>query len=110
MSLPLLSRASHLAAPRRPIRVLQIGDGVFLRGFVDWMIDVANEKGVASFGVAVARARPYADPPQLAAQDGLFTVLERGRVDGADFERRRIVTCVELAFDPHSEPQVLHLK
>ena len=107
MSLPLLSRASHLAAPRRPIRVLQIGDGVFLRGFVDWMIDVANEKGVASFGVAVARARPHADPPQLAAQDGLFTVLERGRVDGANFERRRIVTCVEIAFDPHSEAQLL---
>jgi tagaturonate reductase len=107
MNPPLLSRASHGAAPRRPIKVLQIGDGVFLRGFVDWMIDVANEKGVASFGVAVARARPYADPPQLAAQDGLFTVLERGRVDGADFERRRIVTCVELAFDPHAEPQVL---
>ncbi len=103
----MLSRASHSAAPRRPINVLQIGDGVFLRGFVDWMIDVANEKGVASFGVAVARARPHADPPLLAAQDGLFTVLERGRVDGADFERRRIVSCVELAFDPHSEPQLL---
>jgi tagaturonate reductase len=107
MSLPLLSRASYEATPRPPINVLQIGDGVFLRGFVDWMIDVANEKGVAAFGVAVARARPHNDPPQLAAQDGLFTVLERGRIDGADFERRRIVTCVEVAFDPHSEPQLL---
>ena len=105
--MPPLSRAFLGAAVRRPISVLQIGDGVFLRGFVDWMIDVANEKGVASLGVAVARARPHAEPPQLAAQDGLFTVLERGRVDGADFERRRIVSCIELAFDPHHEPETL---
>ena len=105
--MPPLSRAFLGAVKRRPISVLQIGDGVFLRGFVDWMIDVANEKGVASLGVAVARARPHPEPPPLAAQDGLFTVLERGRVEGADFERRRIVSCIELAFDPHHEPDTL---
>jgi tagaturonate reductase len=93
--------------PRPPIRVLQIGDGVFLRGFVDWMIDVANEKVGADLGVAVALARPRKTPPALAAQDGLFTVLERGRADGAVVDRRRVVSCVQLAFDPHAEPQTL---
>jgi tagaturonate reductase len=104
-----LSRAylSAAASPRRPIRVLQIGDGVFLRGFVDWMIDVANAEGVADMGVAVALARPRGEPPKLAAQDGLFTVLERGRVNGAEHQARRIVTAVELAFDPHREPETL---
>ncbi len=93
--------------PRLPIRVLQIGDGVFLRGFVDWMIDLANEKVGADLGVAVALARPRADPPALAAQDGLFTVLERGLAAGEVVERRRIVSCVQSAFDPHAEPQTL---
>lgn len=30
---------------QRPIRVLQFGEGNFLRAFVDDMIDIANEKG-----------------------------------------------------------------
>ena len=29
----------------RPIKVVQFGEGKFLRGFVDYMIDVANEQG-----------------------------------------------------------------
>ena len=29
-----------------PERVLQFGAGVFLRGFVDWMIDGMNRKGL----------------------------------------------------------------
>ena len=93
--------------PRLPIRVLQIGDGVFVRGFVDWMIDEANARVGARLGVAVARARPHAEPPPLVAQDGLFTVIERGHAGGDVVNRRRVVKCVQLAFDPHSEPQTL---
>lgn len=30
----------------RRVKVLQFGEGNFLRAFVDYMIDIANEKGV----------------------------------------------------------------
>ena len=30
----------------RPIKILQFGEGNFLRAFADYMIDVAKEKGV----------------------------------------------------------------
>ena len=30
----------------RPVRIVQFGEGNFLRAFVDWMVDIANEKGV----------------------------------------------------------------
>ena len=36
--------AGMLKAPERPVRVLQFGEGNFLRAFVDYMIDIANEK------------------------------------------------------------------
>ena len=36
--------ASMAPAPSRPVRVLQFGEGNFLRAFVDYMIDIANEK------------------------------------------------------------------
>ena len=29
----------------RPVRVVQFGEGNFLRAFVDYMIDIANEEG-----------------------------------------------------------------
>ncbi len=87
----------------RPIKVLQIGDGVFLRAFVDWMIDVANEKGTFDGGVAIAKARPGGSPRPFAAQENLFTVLLRGRVDGREVVDRRIVSSVQLALDPDTE-------
>ncbi|MDE6517789.1 MAG: tagaturonate reductase, partial [Acetatifactor sp.] len=29
----------------RPVKVVQFGEGNFLRAFVDYMIDIANEQG-----------------------------------------------------------------
>ena len=40
----LLSKAKT-GKKERPVKVLQFGEGNFLRGFVDYMIDIANEKG-----------------------------------------------------------------
>ena len=40
----LLSKAKT-GKVERPIKVLQFGEGNFLRAFVDYMIDIANETG-----------------------------------------------------------------
>ena len=37
----------------RPVRVAQFGEGNFLRAFVDWMIDIANEQGKFDGNVAI---------------------------------------------------------
>ena len=102
--------APHAAPGPRPIRILQIGDGVFLRGFVDWMVDVANGKGVLDAGVAILLARPRREPPALPLQDNLFTVLLRGRSGGGDVEDRRMVGAVETTLDPHRQwPETLRI-
>lgn len=44
---------SSIERARRPVRVLQFGEGNFLRAFADWMIDIANRKGVTDTDVAV---------------------------------------------------------
>ena len=38
--------AAMFPAEKRPVKVLQFGEGNFLRAFVDYFIDIANEKGV----------------------------------------------------------------
>ena len=51
---------STVATVDRPVRILQFGEGNFLRAFVDWQIDIANEKGVMNSGVAICQ--PILDP------------------------------------------------
>ena len=50
-------------APVYPIKVLQIGEGNFLRAFVDWMIDVANEKGPSTAALQSPSRCRGASPP-----------------------------------------------
>jgi len=98
-----LAGVAHADPAPRPIRVLQIGDGNFLRGFVDWMIDVANEKGVFDGGVAIAQPLPQGIASLLEAQDNVYTVLLRGRVEGREVIDRRLVTTVQCALDSYAQ-------
>ena len=91
------------ASSHKPVGILQIGDGNFLRAFVDWMVDVTNGAGLFNGQVTIAQplARGIAD--LLNKQDGLFTVLLRGVQNGAAVESTRIVSCVKRALNPYSE-------
>lgn len=89
-------------APLPPVTVLQFGEGNFLRAFVDWMIDVANERGVANNGVAIAQPLPMGKAQVLRDQDCLYTVLLRGIENGKTVSDRRVVSCVVDAFDPYA--------
>lgn len=42
-----------------PVTILQLGDGNFLRGFVDWMVGIANGQGVMKAGIANRGGGPY---------------------------------------------------
>jgi tagaturonate reductase len=90
-------------APVNPVNILQIGDGNFLRAFADWMIDIANEKGVFKGGVAVAQPLPQGIAERLEAQDCLYTVLLRGVEDGKPVASRRVVSCVSRVLNPYAE-------
>ncbi|MBE5862581.1 MAG: tagaturonate reductase, partial [Lachnospiraceae bacterium] len=39
----------------RPIKVVQFGEGNFLRAFVDYMIDIANENGYFNGDVVIVK-------------------------------------------------------
>ncbi|GAB2883626.1 tagaturonate reductase [Uliginosibacterium flavum] len=88
---------------KAPVRILQIGDGNFLRGFADWLIDVTNGAGLFNGRVTIAQplARGLAD--MLNAQDGLYTVLLRGVQGGQTVDSRRIISCVDTALNPYSQ-------
>ena len=63
----------EVAAAERPIKLLQFGEGNFLRAFVDWILQEMNEKGLINSNVAVVQPTPRGRCRELAAQDGLYT-------------------------------------
>ena len=90
-----------------PERVLQFGEGNFLRAFVDYFIDVMNEK--AGFNGKVVLTQPIA--PGLAGmindQEGLYTLFLRGRENGEQVNRKRVISCVSRCLNPYENYQAL---
>ncbi len=67
-------------------RVLQFGEGNFLRGFVDYFIDVANEKLGEDTKVVLAQPIAPGLADMINAQDGLYTLYLRGKENGEKVE------------------------
>lgn len=88
---------------QRPIRVLQFGEGNFLRAFVDEMIDVANEKGSLNAGVVIVKPIPMGTLEAFHRQDCRYTVVLRGLQDGVPVEKERLITSVQDAVDAYGE-------
>ncbi len=82
-----------------PIRVVQFGEGNFLRAFVDYMLDIANEKGVFGGSVAVVKPISFGNLERFHKQDNLYTVILRGKENGNIVDDARIVTSVSESLD-----------
>lgn len=86
-----------------PERVLQFGEGNFLRAFVDDFIDRLNE--CAGFDGKVVLVQPIA--PGLAGmindQQGLYTLYLRGFADGQAVDEKRVISCVSRCLNPYDD-------
>ncbi|MFQ3621096.1 MAG: hypothetical protein SNJ78_09135, partial [Spirochaetales bacterium] len=113
-TLPLLSKGliqSHVDTfdPHRlleknfPIRVLQFGEGGFLRGFADWMIHRMNSKGLFQGKVVIIQPLPQGTVELLNQQEGLFTLLRRGIDQGKPKEEIEIITSVSQGINPYTD-------
>ncbi|MBJ3813696.1 tagaturonate reductase [Shimwellia pseudoproteus] len=67
-----------------PERIIQFGEGNFLRAFVDWQIDLLNEHTNLNAGITIVRPIDTDFPPSLNTQDGLYTTIIRGLNDSGE--------------------------
>ncbi|MBR4422158.1 MAG: tagaturonate reductase [Erysipelotrichaceae bacterium] len=81
----------------RPIKVMQYGGGNFLRAFVDYFIDLANEQGLFNGSVAIVESLPFSDVSRFKAQDCQYTLQLRGNVDGEEYVETRVITSLAKA-------------
>ena len=80
-----------------PERVLQFGTGMLLRALCAASVDAANSAGAFSGRIAVIQSTPRGLARAMNAQDGLFTLVERGLEHGAPVERTRLVGAISRA-------------
>ena len=87
----------------RPIKVVQFGEGNFLRGFVDYMIDIANESGKFDGDIVLIKPIEFGSLDMFHEQDCQYTVSLRGIVDGEAKVLNRVITSVADAVDTYKE-------
>lgn len=96
-----LNRTTASVAKPHPEKILQFGGGNFLRGFVDWMVDIYNEKTQADLGVLVVKPTERGDYGEWREQDGLFHVLTKGIKNGQLVDESHLVKCISRIVHPY---------
>ncbi len=83
----------------RPNKVIQFGEGGFLRGFFDWMLQKINDKGVFSGNVVVVQPIENGMCDMLSAQNCVYTHLVRGK-EGVE---KTVVDVISECIKPYEE-------
>ncbi len=88
-----------------PERILQFGEGNFLRGFADYFIDVLNERCGLNAKVVLLNPTHRGKPERFNAQEGLYTVYLRGMENGVAQSKRRLVSSISRCLSPYTDFQ-----
>ncbi|MDF7680437.1 tagaturonate reductase [Enterobacteriaceae bacterium ESL0689] len=87
-----------------PDKIIQFGEGNFLRAFIDWQIDLLNEKTDLNAGVVVVRPINSDLPPALNTQDGLYTTIIRGlNEQGETIRQTRLIRSVNREINVYQQ-------
>jgi len=69
-----------------PVKVIQFGTGVLLRGLPDYFIDKANRAGIFNGRIIVVKSTSTGKTDGFSEQDGLYTLCVKGVEDGKEVE------------------------
>lgn len=86
-----------------PVKILQFGDGVFLRAFIDWMVQTMNDAGTFGGAVCIVKPRPGAFAPAYRKQGMRYTVSIKGILAGERVERRQRIGCIGAMINPYED-------
>jgi tagaturonate reductase len=86
-----------------PERLLQFGEGNFLRSFVDWMIDAMNRRDLFGGRAVVVQPIERGLVDVLNEQDGLYTLILRGLQGGKVIEQREVIAAISRGIDPYRD-------
>ncbi len=100
-----LNRSNYTNSKERPIKIMQFGEGNFLRAFVDWILQSLNDSGVINSNVAVVQPMPMGRVKELGEQDGLYTLCLEGIDKGEKVQSRQIIDIISDFINPFEDYQ-----
>ena len=84
------------------IKVVQFGEGNFLRTFVDYYFDNLNAKGY-EYSVSIVKPIPFGNLDNFKKQNNKYHVVLRGMENGNEVEKVYKVNAVNEVIDPFAE-------
>ncbi|WP_059051940.1 tagaturonate reductase [Paenibacillus senegalimassiliensis] len=99
----ILSRTLYPNLPSYPERVIQFGDGNFLRAFTVWQVQQMNNQNLFEGSVVMVKTLASPRNEHFDNQDHLYTVLLNGIMDEQTVRKPEIMSCISRIVDPYSE-------
>ena len=101
--LPILQK-EILAKKCAPIKIMQFGEGNFLRAFVDWLVQKMNDSGEYDGHVVVVQPLENGRVAALAEQDGLYTLILQGLDENGVAQRpHKVIDVLDDFVNPYSQ-------
>ena len=91
--------------PKYPTKVIQFGEGNFLRAFIDWQIQQMNKQGLFQGGIAVVQPIGKGMTKVLDEQDDLYTTLLEGKLNGQKVQDHEIIESINETIRPYEDYQ-----
>lgn len=85
--------------PSEEEKILQFGDGNFLRGFVDYFFDICCEKNSYNGKIAIVQPVSAGKHDLYEKQNGYYTLYTRGINSGVVVNDSRVITSVSRCLD-----------
>lgn len=84
-----------------PTKVIQFGEGNFLRAFIDWQIHQMNKQELFNGGVKIVQPLAKGMTQMLDEQDDLYTVLLEGVLNGKKVQSHEVIESVNGTIRPY---------
>ena len=86
-----------------PEKVMQFGEGNFLRAFVNYWFDISNEKAGWNGKCVLIQPITQGLTELINQQEGLYTLYLRGTENGEKVDRKRVISSVSRCLNPYTE-------
>lgn len=87
----------------KPVKIMQFGEGNFLRAFVDWIVNSVNKATDFNAGVVVVQPMPFGRVKELNDVDGLYTLYLQGLQDGKAVRVHEVIKCLQDFINPFEQ-------
>ena len=98
-----LNRVNVETDEKLPVKIIQFGEGNFLRAFVDYAFSQLTKKAGLNAGIAVVQPIEQGMVSMLKAQDGLYTLFMNGISNDKVIQEKELISNISMCVNPYED-------